>query len=453
MNKVDELGTEKMSKLLFKQSAPAIVGCFSVILYEILDSIFISRGVSAIAFAGVMLVSPLYFLFSVASELIGTGTSSMISRALGRRDVAYANKSFGNMIFSGIIFSILIPLAVLMFSDEILMSIGASEATLPFAKDYLIVIALGSFFRIFSNCSNDIVRAEGNARRSMQATILGVFINLILDPIFIFILNLGVKGAAVATVISWGIAFLYQFFYFLKSRGVIRLVLDNIRFNLKMSKEMFAIGTPSSLMNMGESVLYALINILLLKYGGDLAIAAYGIVFMLMLCVFRFAAGMSQGFQPIAGYNFGAKNYVRVRDSLLKATFYTTSVCFLCFLCFYLFAEPLVSIFTEKQELITLTMHALYIMIIPVTIIGVQMVAATFFESIGKPLPSFLISLFRQLIFAIPALLTLPHFFGLDGVWWALVISEIAASIFSILILIRAVKRLNKHISYEKSRG
>ncbi|RKD20875.1 putative efflux protein, MATE family [Caminicella sporogenes DSM 14501] len=437
------LGNEKMSKLLFKLSLPATIGMIVNALYNLIDTIFVGRGVSPLAIGGLTIALPIQMIIMAFAQMIGIGTASLISRSLGAKDIEKADMASGNAFLAITILSTLTMIFGLIFIDPLLKFFGATEKLLPYSKAYLSVIFLGSIFYSFAVASNNIVRAEGNAKVAMFTMIVGTGLNIILDPIFIFVLKLGIKGAALATIISQFVSFLYILKYLYSGKSSIKVKLHHLKPNKEILKEIFSIGSSAFARQTAGSILAIIINNSLKTYGSDAAITIYGIInrFIIFLCMPIF--GTVQGMQPIAGFNYGAKKIDRVKEVVKLSIITTTVLASFGALIAQIFPISIMKLFGLKDNLAIEGSKALRIVISMLPIIGIQIVGATFFQSIGKAVPSLILSLSRQLLFFIPIVLILPHFIGLYGIWLAFPISDILSTIITTSLVKREMKKIS----------
>ncbi|WIF95730.1 MATE family efflux transporter [Caminicella sporogenes] len=437
------LGNEKMSKLLLKLSLPATIGMIVNALYNLIDTIFVGRGVSPLAIGGLTIALPIQMIIMAFAQMIGIGTASLISRSLGAKDIEKADMASGNAFLAITILSTLTMIFGLIFIDPLLKFFGATEKLLPYSKAYLSVIFLGSIFYSFAVASNNIVRAEGNAKVAMFTMIVGTGLNIILDPIFIFVLKLGIKGAALATIISQFVSFLYILKYLYSGKSSIKVKLHHLKPNKEILKEIFSIGSSAFARQTAGSILAIIINNSLKTYGSNAAITIYGIInrFVIFLCMPIF--GTVQGMQPIAGFNYGAKKIDRVKEVVKLSIITTTVLASFGALIAQIFPISIMKLFGLKDNLAIEGSKALRIVISMLPIIGIQIVGATFFQSIGKAVPSLILSLSRQLLFFIPIVLILPHFIGLYGIWLAFPISDILSTIITTSLVKREMKKIS----------
>ncbi len=431
------LGTQNIKKLLFRMSAPAMVGMLVMALYNVVDTIFIGQAVGTLGIAGVTISFPLQISFFALALTIGIGASSEISRSLGAGNKESAEKVLGTATWLVLVGSALIVLIGLLFLKPILLASGSNAEVLPFAMDYMRVILYGAPFLIATVVGNNLARAEGNASLAMKVMILGALINVVLDYVFLFPLNLGISGAAWATSISNVVSFLWLAPYFLKKKSAVPLLWKYICWHTESVRKIMVVGA-ASFMREASFVLETLVlNHILISLGGSVAVAAIGILMRLSMVALMPIFGVVQGLQPIAGYNFGAKNFQRVREVFLTATQWGTVISVSAFVALYFFPNFWVRIFvsSEETELISVTVQGLRFMAIGFGVIGFQSVTGGLYQALGFGKQSLVLSLLRQVIFFIPAILLLSYFFGIMGVWWSFPIADISAAIVTAVML------------------
>lgn len=437
-----ELGTERIRKLLVQYAVPAIIAMTASSLYNMVDSIFIGHGVGALAISGLALTFPLMNLAAAFGSLVGVGAATLVSMRLGQRDYETAQRILGNVVVLNLIIGISFGLLTLVFLDPILYFFGASDATIGYAREYMSVILWGNVVTHMYLGLNAVLRAAGHPRKAMYATILTVTINAILDPLFIFGFGWGIRGAAIATVLAQILALVWQFRIFSDRNELLHFRRGIYRLKGKIVRNVLAIGMSPFLMNLAACFIVILINKGLKEYGGDLNIGAYGIVNRLGFFFVMIVMGINQGMQPIAGYNYGARQFDRV-DRVLKLTIIgATCVTTLGFLIGELVPRLAVSVFTDDPELVRLSAEGMRIVFFCFPIIGFQMVATNFFMSVGMAGKAIFLSLSRQLLFLMPGLIFLPRIFdactewsGSWGVWCAMPLSDFLASLVAFFML------------------
>ena len=443
-----ELGTERIRKLLVQYAVPAIIAMTAASLYNMVDSIFIGHGVGPLAISGLALTFPLMNLAAAFGSLVGVGAATLISMRLGQRDYATAQHVLGNVVVLNLIIGVAFGAAALVFLDPILYFFGASDATIGYARDYMTIILLGNVVTHMYLGLNAVLRASGHPRKSMYATINTVLINTVLDPLFIYGFGWGIRGAAVATVAAQVISLAWQFRILSDRRELLHFRRGIYRLQGKIVRNVLAIGMSPFLMNLAACFIVILINKGLKQYGGDLMIGAYGIVNRLAFFFVMIVMGLNQGMQPIAGYNFGARQYDRVLRVLKLTSIGATCVTTVGFLIGELVPRTAVSAFTNDPELIRLSVEGMRITFAFFPIIGFQMVATNFFMSIGMAGKAIFLSLSRQLLFLLPGLLVLPRIFdactewnGSWGVWCAMPLSDLLASVVTVFMLTYQLRR------------
>lgn len=446
-NKTTEiLENEGIGSLLLKLSFPAAVGMIVQALYNVVDAIFVGRGVGPMGIAGIAISFPIQILIMAVSQMVGIGASSIISRSLGAKDKEKAEKTLGNAFSLSLLIGLLITIFGLLFIDFLLNAFGSTETILPFAKDYMRVILFGTIFTTFGMALNSVVRAEGNAKIAMWTMLIGAISNIILDPVFIFVFHMGIKGAAIATVISQFITFIWLLIYYLSGKSVMRVFIKNFKIDFFIAKETFAIGLSSFIRQVTASLMVAILNHVLAFYGGDIAITIYGLVNRLASFALMPTFGIAQGFQPVAGFSYGAKRYDRTKQSIYLASIGASLVAFGGFLIMELFPSQLVSLFTTDQSLINMTVTPLRLVVSMFPLVGFLSIVATLFQAIGKALQAFILSMARQIIFLIPLVLILPKFFNLPGVWYSFPIADFLTALVSFFYLIPEIRKLNLKI-------
>lgn len=443
MNATTELGTAPIHKLLFKYALPAIIAMTASSLYNIVDSIYIGHGCGALALGALTVAKPFMDICAAFGSLVGVGASSLLAIYLGERDYEKANKVLGNVIVLNIILSTLVMVVGLIWLDPILMAFGASEKTLGYAHDYIEIILFGNVLTHIYFGLNSMLRSAGHPRFSMVATIVAVTINIILDPIFIFGLDMGVRGAALATVLSQAVAVVWQLTKFLNKDELVRFHRGIWMLDKHITKRSLAIGLSPFLYNIAHCFVVIIINNQLKNYGGDLAIASYGVINRITFVFAMIIMGLNQGMQPITGYNYGAKQYDRMLRSFYLTCMYATGVMAIIFILGECFPMQLTQIFTHDLDLINQTIVPMRIICSTMLIIGFQMVAGNFFTSIGMAGKSIFLSMTRQVVYLIPLLLIVPAFFEnpVLGVWWAIPISDTMAAITAAIMIGIAIRR------------
>ena len=431
------LGTEKISTLLMRYAVPAIIAMTASSLYNMVDSIFIGHGVGALAISGLALTFPMMNLAAAFGSLVGVGAATLVSVKLGQRDYDTAQRVLGNVVVLNIVIGIAFSIVTLLFLDPILYFFGASENTIEYARDYIKIILIGNVVTHLYWGLNSVLRSAGHPMQAMLATTATVVINTLLDPVFIYWFGWGIRGAAIATIAAQVIALLWLTRLFMNKDELIHFHKGVFRLKRNIVMASLFIGMSPFMMNLAATVVVLLINHGLKEHGGDLAIGAYGIVNRLVFLFLMIVMGLNQGMQPIAGYNFGAQLYARVTH-VLRLTIYTaTAVTTTGFLMGMLIPRLAVSVFTSDTGMIDLASKGLRLVVLFFPLVGFQMVASNFFQSIGMAKKAIFLSLTRQILFLIPCLLILPGMFGSTGVWISMPIADLVASVVAAIMLWR----------------
>lgn len=437
MADVHALGTANVRKLLWEYSLPAIVAMLASSLYNIVDSIFIGHGVGALAISGLAITFPLMNLSAAFGSLIGAGGATLLSIKMGQHDVESAERVLGNIVSLNLLLGTLFMLFGLLFLEPILLFFGASSETLPYAYDYMFVLLIGNLVTHLYLGLNSAMRSTGAPRKAMLTTLMTVFINCVLDPLFIFVFDWGIRGAALATVVAQLAALIYTLVHFLNPRQELHFKRDIFTLRRRVAVSIFSIGMAPFVLNACSCLVVVVINQSLLKYGSDLAVGAYGIVNRIMMLFGMLVLGFNQGMQPIAGYNYGALKMDRVKSVLKQTILYASLVMTTGFLIVELFPELVARMFTTDAELLSISEKGLRIVFAMAPVVGFQMVVSNFFQSIGHASKAVFLSSTRQLLFLVPLLVILPHFFGVIGVWLSLPISDVLSSALAAVVLFR----------------
>jgi putative MATE family efflux protein len=444
-----ELGTKPINSLIRQYAVPGIIAMTASSLYNMVDSVYIGHipDVGSLSIAGLAVTFPLMNISTAFGTLVGVGAATMISVLLGQKNYKVASKVLSNDISLNLITGLVFTAVMLLWMDPILRFFGASDATLPFARKYMTIIAMGNAVTHLYFGLNAIIRSSGNPKLAMGLTLFTVTSNAILDPIFIFTLGMGIQGAALATVLCQCMALAYTFRYFLNPNRFLHLPrsLKMFRIDWKIAKDSLAIGMGPFLMNLASCIVVLFINQQLVKWGGDLAIGAFGIVNRITFLFIMIVMGLNQGMQPIAGYNYGARQFSRVREVYLKTAGWATLVMVLGFVFSVLLAEPMVRIFTSDPVLIQKAAHGLRMMNIVFPIVGFQMVTTNLFQCLGMVNKSVFLSLSRQLLFLLPCIYLLPPLMESEtGVWLSFPISDTTSAIITFIMGWSLIRKLNK---------
>jgi putative MATE family efflux protein len=439
------LGEQKISKLLLNLSLPATVGMLVNALYNLVDTIFVGRGVGAIAIGGLTVAFPIQMVLMAFAMMIGIGAASAISRSLGEKNIERADYVAGNSFLCVIILSAIISALGLIFTEPMLRIFGSTETILPYAKDYIKIILWGNIFFSFAMSSNNLIRAEGNAKVAMATMLIGAILNIILDPIFIFIFKLGIKGAALATIISQFISFLYILTYLYSGKSSLKIKLHHLKPKINIIKEIFAVGSAAFFRQVSGSVVAIVVNNSLRVFGGDIALIIVGMLQRITMFMFMPLFGVIQGMQPIVGFNYGAKKYDRLKEAVKLSLITATALATFSWLIVELFPTAIISIFTTDTEIITKGSLVIRIAVSMIPFIGIQIVAAGLFQSLGKAVPSLVLSLLRQVLLFIPLVIILPRVLGLGimGIWIAYPAADILSVILTVLYLRSELKKMD----------
>ena len=441
-----ELGTRKISTLLRQYAVPGIIAQTAASLYNMVDSIYIGHipGVGSAAISGLAVTFPLMNLSIAMGTLVGVGAMTLISVLLGQRNYEAAQKVLANVLTLNVIIGVVFSALTLSFLDPILRFFGASDVTLPFARDYMLIILAGNVFTHLYHGFNGLIRSSGHPKTAMGLTLFTVITNAVLDPIFIFAFGLGIRGAAIATILCQLVALVYTWRFFSDKRRLLHFTRPLFQLDWRVAKQSLAIGIGPFLMNVAACLVALFINQQLGKYGGDLAIGAYGIVNRLSMLFVMICMGFNQGLQPIAGYNYGARQYSRVREVFLLTARWEVLVTTLCFLMAELIPRTAVSMFTNDPQLVDLAARGLRIMNSGFALVGFGMVTGNFFQCLGMVRKSIFLSLSRQLLFLLPLIYTLPLWLQETGVWISFPISDILNIIISAILIVRLFRKFDR---------
>lgn len=436
-----ELGTRPVGRLLVEYALPAIIAMTASSLYNMVDSIFIGQGVGALAISGLAVTFPFMNLSAAFGAAVGVGASSYISVKLGQKDYAKALRVFGNTVTLNVIIGILFSTISLLFLDPILYFFGASDQTISYAREYMIIILLGNVITHLYFGMNAVLRSASKPRAAMFIIIFTVVLNTLLDPLFIYTFDLGIAGAAYATILAQLLAFLWQLKLFSDKREILHLQRGIYKPSLRIIRNILAIGMSPFFMNACACIIVIFINRNLLTYGGDLAVGAYGIANRVAFIFVMVTMGVNQGMQPIAGYNYGAQKFDRLlrvlKLAMISATCVTTSGFLVAEFC----PRLCVSLFTDDAQLTSLSINGLRILMAAMPIVGYQMVITNFFQSIGMAKISIFLSLSRQLLLLLPLLILLPPYFGIDGVWMSMPVSDTLSALLAFVVMSRYMKK------------
>ncbi|MDR2653641.1 MAG: MATE family efflux transporter [Prevotellaceae bacterium] len=452
------LGTESIGKLLMQYSIPAIMAMVAASLYNIVDRIFIGNAVGPLAISGLAITFPLMNISAAFGSLIGAGGSTLVAIKMGQKDNWGANQILGNAIMLNLILGSIIMIFGLLFLDPILYCFGATENTIGFARDYMQIILGGNIITHVYLGMNNIMRSSGYPRKAMYTTFIAVIINAVLDMIFIFEFGWGIRGAAIATVIAQAIALIWVSVHFMNKNSFIRFQKGIYSLKKRIVSGIFSIGMSPFILNVCACLVVILFNTALLAHGGDLAIGAFGITNSVVMFFVMIVLGLTQGMQPIAGYNFGAKQFDRVLKVFNKSVIAATCITTIAFIVSELFPRQLAMLFSQKDNILSENVEltrqqveyaitGLRITLAAFPIVGISMVIANFFQSIGKAKHAIFLSTTRQLIFLVPLILILPKFWGLTGIWLSIPISDFISTVLAIILMQRQFKIFRKQPS------
>jgi putative MATE family efflux protein len=439
-NRAWMLGHEKIGKLLWKLSVPSIIGLMVQATYNMVDTIFVGRVVGVNAIGGLTVALPLQILVMALIQTIAVGTSSIISRSLGSEEHDKANRTLGNATFISVCLGILVTGLGLLFLENLISLFGGTEAILPYARDYLSIILIGGVFVSYASVMNEVARAEGNAKISMLTMIISAVANIILDAVFILGLDWGVKGAAFATVIAQAIAAVWLLLYFLRGKSLLKYEKKYLKPDTKITRETLAVGSSAFIRHGAGSITMIILTRSLVHYGGELAIAVFGVVNKVLIFVFQPMMGIMMGLQPIIGFNYGAHKIERVKSAVKSALIY--NVGFSLFMTVIVLSMPqtVISIFSGDVSLLGMGRGAIQIITFVLPLVAFQLISIGMFQSLGKSSEAFILAISRQVLFLIPIMLLLPMILGLNGLWYTFPITDIFSAALTILLFYRQWK-------------
>ena len=452
--KITELGTQPVRSLLMKYALPGIIAMTASSLYNMVDSIFIGHGVGAMALSGLTVAKPFMDICAAFGTLVGVGASSLVAIKLGEKDYRSANDVLANVILLNVLLGALVMAVGLYWLDPILYAFGASDVTIAYAREYMEIILWGNILTHIYYGLNSMLRSIGHPKIAMYATILAVVVNIILDPIFIFVLDMGVRGAALATMISQLVSVIIELVIFLNPKEVIYFHRGIWRLKRDITMRALGIGTAPFLMHMASCFVVIVLNNQLKRYGGDMAIATFGITNRFMFFFAMVVMGLNQGMQPIVGYNYGAKLFDRMTRALKLTAMCATCVMGVLWLFGLIWPEGFIRLFTHDELLIAQSIAPARVMLCTMVMVGFPMVVGNFYTSIGMSGKAIFLSLTRQVIFLIPCILFMPLLFqALDftpiwGVWWSLPICDALAAVLAAIILNRDMRKFKISIDF-----
>ena len=440
------LGTEKINKLLFSLSMPAFIAMVVSGIYPIVDTIFVGKGVGALAIGAIGIVYPIQTMYTAFAQMVSIGCASALSRSLGEKNNERANQITTNAYILTLIISLLLMVISFFFADKLLYLFGSNEELIPQAKKYFFVGIWAIPFNALALLASAVFRAEGNIKISMVTVLIGALLNIALDPLFIFTFNLGITGAAWATVVSQALATAFSLFFILSHRSVVKLERRFLLPNPKVIMSILGVGFSAFARNAASSLFALITNATLRSLGGTVALTAFGTVNRIISLFFLPIMGINQGLQPIASYNYGAKQPERIKQVVKLALIYTTIIGAVGSMTGFLFPQWLIKLFTKNADLISQATFVLRLQLLFFWTIGLQTVASTFYQALGRALPALFLSILRQFIILIPLILILPRFttLGLNGVWYAFPISDFTAFLICALVLWKAWHHLKK---------
>ena len=444
---ITELGTASIRSLLFKYAMPGIIAMTAMSLYNMVDSIFIGHGVGALALSGLTVAKPFMDICAAFGTLVGVGASSLVAIKLGEKDYRSANDILANVIILNVILGAIIMVVGLFWLDPILYAFGASDATIVYAREYMEIILWGNILTHIYYGLNSMLRSVGHPRISMYATILAVSLNVVLDPIFIFVLDMGVRGAALATILSQLVSVIVELIIFLNPKEVIHFHRGIWRLKRDITMRALGIGTAPFLMHMAACFVVIVLNNQLLRYGGDMEIATFGMTNRFIFFFVMIVMGIQQGMQPIVGYNYGAQQYDRMLRAFKLAVYCATCVMSCLFLFGEIWPEGFIRLFTHDELLIAQSITPARIMLAVMFAIGFPMITGNFYTSIGMAPKAIFLSLTRQVLFLIPLIIGLPLLFQslgiapIWGVWWSWPISDSLSVIIAMIVFHRDMRK------------
>ncbi len=443
MKNIDELSNASVGRLMLKYFVPAFVGVFVNALYNIVDRIFIGQGVGAEALSGISVIFPVMLIMMGFGMLIGIGTGVYVSINMGRKQMDRAEQTLGTGFTLMLVVSVIIMIVTYLLKEPILRSFGSTEETFQYANDYLNIILAGTPFMVIGFSLNNVIRSEGNARIAMMSMIISAGTNIILDPIFIFWLDMGVKGAAWATVISMFILMVWVLVHFRGSRSVVKLRNQNIKIKWDILLEIVAIGMAPFSMQIANSFVQGLLNKKLIEFGGDLAVGAMGIINSVLTLVIMAIVAINMASQPIIGFNYGAQSVPRVKDALKISLIAASLIAIVSFVFIESIPGVIVRLFNkDSQQLYDISVTGLRLVILAFPLVGFQVVASHFFQAIGKARLAMFATLFRQVIMLIPLLFILPEYFGIEGIWLSYPVADTMSALVVTFLLVREWRRL-----------
>ncbi len=442
-NQQQMLATEPVGKLLLKYSVPAIIGMIVNALYNVVDRIFIGNipGVGALAITGVGVTMPIMTIILAFGMLIGVGSTANISIKLGQGKKDDAETIIGNAITLSVIFSLIISVIGIIFGDIILKSFGASESTLYYAKSYIYIVLGGSIFNLLAFSLNNTIRGDGNPKLAAVIMVVGCLTNIVLDAVLIFVFNMGIQGAAIATVTSQAVTAVWGLSYYLRGKSNLKFKKSNLKLNKTIVKMIFAIGSAPFAMQIAASLVQVISNNALKAYGGDLAIGAMATISSISMIFMMPVFGINQGAQPIIGFNYGAKQYDRANKAFKMSVIVACIIMTAGWILMQFKPELIVGMFNKDPKLMDITINGakLYLLMLP--IVGISLTGSNYMQSVGKAKSAMILGLLRQVILLIPMIMILPKFFDLNGVWYAQPTADLLSTIITTIVLVKELRR------------
>ena len=437
------LGTQSIGRLLLRLSLPSTIGMIVMSSYNIVDAVFIGRGVGPLGLAAIMVCFPLQMLSGALSVMAGAGGASIISRSLGAGDVDRAKRAFCATSSFAFGVGLIVAVTVFVFLEQVLRLFGATEAIMPYAEDYLSVILFGVPLQMFGMVGNHAARAEGRARIAMTSMLISAILNMVLDPLFIFGFGWGMMGAAAATVLSQLVMFIWIFGYFLKGKSALSFVRAYMVPTPDVMREAVAVGSSEFVRMSAGSLSIVLINAALVRWGGDMHVAVYGVINRALSFFFMPLMGLAQGFQPILGYNYGAGNLERAKQSIRLAVTASTVMATAGYAIAQIWPREIFLLFSSDQELVAEGIKAMRLISTTYFFVGFQITGSAMFQALGRARPAFILSLSRQVLLLIPMVIVLPTFFGTRGVWVSFPLADTFAFSLTLFLFIRQLRRMN----------
>jgi putative MATE family efflux protein len=436
------LANDSIGRLIWKLSFPAMVGMFVNGLYNLVDTIYIGHGMGSMGIAGLSVAFPVQMIIGGIGAMLGIGTASLISRSLGAKDYERARWAFGNNLLAILTAGVLFMAIGTVFLVPVLRAFGATDAIIPYASEYMSVIFLGSPLILGTMSLNNVIRSEGAAKTAMWSMLIGALTNIVLDPVFIFALGMGIRGAAVATILSRVAALIWVARFFRSGHSLVTISLSDMKPRFRILREIITVGFPALLHHASSSFVFGLINQLAAFYGGNIAVAIFGVNNRIIIFSSMPVVGIAQGMQPIVGYNYGAKQYHRTAEGIKTSQIIALAVCSAVSLFLLFFPKPVLTIFSSDPKLLEMGPHAIRLMVAGFFLAGFNKVGGAVFQALGKARPAFIVNMARPILFFIPLLLLLPKVLGLDGVWLSFAAADVLSFILTFLLLLPEARSL-----------